>query len=47
MYITHTRVDERVALRMCVGQTHTESEHIERAWSTLRQTAAEIAAERR
>lgn len=47
MYITHTRVDGRVALRMCVGQAHTERAHVERAWSTLRKTAADVGAERR
>ena len=47
MYITHTRVNGLVTLRLCVGQTHTESEHVERAWSTLRHTAAHIAGERR
>jgi aromatic-L-amino-acid decarboxylase len=40
--LTHTRLDGRLTLRMCVGQTHTEMEHVEGAWKRIRAAAAEV-----
>ena len=37
LYLTHTRLDDRLTLRLCVGQTHTEFEHVERAWKLIQQ----------
>jgi len=42
LYLTHTRLDGRLTLRLCVGQTHTESRHVARAWKRIREAAAEI-----
>jgi aromatic-L-amino-acid decarboxylase len=42
LYLTHTRLDGRLTLRFCVGQTHTESRHVERAWKQIRQVATEL-----
>ncbi|MEE8391749.1 MAG: pyridoxal-dependent decarboxylase [Anaerolineae bacterium] len=39
LYLTHTRLDGRLTLRFCVGQTHTESRHVERAWKRIRKVA--------
>jgi aromatic-L-amino-acid decarboxylase len=42
LYLTHTRLDNRLTLRLCVGQTHTEARHVERAWQLIQQTAREL-----
>jgi aromatic-L-amino-acid decarboxylase len=42
LYLTHTRLDDRYTLRFCVGQTHTEARHVERAWQQIQATAAQI-----
>ena len=39
--LTHTRLDGRLTLRMCIGQAKTQREHVVRAWALIRQTAAE------
>jgi aromatic-L-amino-acid/L-tryptophan decarboxylase len=40
LYLTHTRLHERLALRLCVGQTNTELRHVQRAWQRIREEAA-------
>ena len=40
LYLTHTRLNDRFTLRLCVGQTHTEMEHVRGAWQLIRETAA-------
>jgi aromatic-L-amino-acid decarboxylase len=42
LFLTHTRLDDRYTLRLCVGQTHTEHEHVERAWQRIQQVAAQF-----
>ena len=42
LYITHAALDDRVVLRMCVGQTHTEAGHVERAWQRIREQAGKL-----
>ncbi|MGH9455032.1 MAG: pyridoxal-dependent decarboxylase [Terriglobia bacterium] len=37
LYLTHTKLSGRLALRFCVGQTHTELRHVEQAWKRIRQ----------
>jgi glutamate/tyrosine decarboxylase-like PLP-dependent enzyme len=32
VYLTHTKLDEKYTLRLCVGQTYTEERHVSRAW---------------
>jgi len=39
LYLTHTVLDGRFTLRLCVGQTRTEAEHVERAWARIRGAA--------
>ncbi|MCX7681649.1 MAG: pyridoxal-dependent decarboxylase [Anaerolineae bacterium] len=41
LYLTHTRLGERIVLRFCVGQTNTERRHVERAWSMIQSMADE------
>jgi aromatic-L-amino-acid decarboxylase len=44
LYLTHTRLGDRLTLRLSVGQTHTEARHVARAWQRIRQVADELAA---
>ncbi|MDZ4698588.1 MAG: aminotransferase class V-fold PLP-dependent enzyme [Rhodothermales bacterium] len=39
IYLTHTRLDRKYTLRLCVGQTHTTIDHVETAWRLIRETA--------
>jgi aromatic-L-amino-acid decarboxylase len=39
MYFTHTIIKGQFVLRMCIGQTHTKSEHVRQAWETIQETA--------
>ncbi len=45
LYLTHTRLNDRYTIRLCVGQTHTEERHVRAAWKRIVQTAAGIRAE--
>jgi aromatic-L-amino-acid decarboxylase len=42
LYLTHTRLNERLTLRLCVGQTHTEEQHVQRAWELIQKAAEEV-----
>ena len=42
LYLTHTRLNDRLTLRLCVGQTNTTSRHIENAWKLIREQAAAV-----
>lgn len=35
MYLTHTRLNDRLVLRMSIGQTNTELRHVEQAWKQI------------
>ncbi len=39
LYLTHTRLDGRFTLRLCVGQTTTTQRHVEQAWRRIQQEA--------
>jgi aromatic-L-amino-acid/L-tryptophan decarboxylase len=39
LYFTHTRLNDRLTLRFCVGQTNTTERHVERAWSRIQEEA--------
>ncbi|MBN1422610.1 MAG: aspartate aminotransferase family protein [Planctomycetes bacterium] len=39
IFITHTKLDGKLTLRMSVGQTYTEARHVERAWTLIREAA--------
>jgi aromatic-L-amino-acid decarboxylase len=34
-YLTHTRLDGKLTLRMAIGQTHTELRHVTAAWEAI------------
>ena len=43
LYLTHTRLQNRMALRFCVGQTNTQSRHVARAWKRILEEATKLA----
>jgi aromatic-L-amino-acid decarboxylase len=40
VYLTHTRLNDRLTLRLSVAQTQTEIRHVERAWKRICEEAA-------
>ena len=42
LYLTHTRLDDKLTLRLCVGQTNTTERHVEKAWKMIQKTASEL-----
>jgi aromatic-L-amino-acid decarboxylase len=44
LYLTHTKLDGKMTLRLCVGQTNTQERHVERAWRRIREEAEKVAA---
>ncbi|MDD4754804.1 MAG: pyridoxal-dependent decarboxylase [Prolixibacteraceae bacterium] len=44
-YFTHTKLNDQMVLRMCIAQTHTEEEHVLRAWKLICETAEKISTE--
>ena len=45
LYLTHTRLDDRLALRLAVGGPATRRAHVEAAWARIVETAGEITAD--
>jgi aromatic-L-amino-acid decarboxylase len=43
LFLTHTKLNGRLTLRLCVGQTNTQARHVQRAWERIRQEAAKLA----
>jgi aromatic-L-amino-acid/L-tryptophan decarboxylase len=41
LYLTHTRLRDRLTLRLCIGQTNTTERHVREAWARIREVAAE------
>jgi aromatic-L-amino-acid/L-tryptophan decarboxylase len=42
LYLTHTRLHNKLTLRFCVGQTNTTERHVERAWNRIREEAEKM-----
>jgi aromatic-L-amino-acid decarboxylase len=42
LYLTHTKLDGRMTLRMCIGQTNTEARHVEEAWRLMVELAGDL-----
>lgn len=42
VYLTHTRLEGRLTLRLCVGQTRTESRNVQRAWRIIQEETAAL-----
>lgn len=43
IYLSHTKLNNRFVLRLCVGQTFTEKRHVEKAWEVIQKKAKELA----
>ena len=44
LYLTHTKLDDRLVLRLCIGQTATEHRHVARAWARIQEEADRLVA---
>ena len=42
-YLTHTRLDDRLVIRVSIGQTHTEERHVRALWDHLMSLADDLA----
>jgi len=42
LYLTHTRLNDEMTLRFCVGQTNTQERHVERAWERIKEEADKL-----
>jgi aromatic-L-amino-acid/L-tryptophan decarboxylase len=42
LYLTHTRLNDRLTLRFCVGQTNTTERHVEQAWRRIQEEAEKL-----
>jgi aromatic-L-amino-acid decarboxylase len=42
LYLTHTRLDDRMALRMSIGQTNTAERHLRNAWRRIQEEAGKL-----
>ena len=47
LYLTHTRLDDRLVLRLAVGGPATRREHVEAAWAHIVEAAQQVSAETR
>jgi len=47
LYLTHTRLDDRLVLRLAIGSPATRREHVEAAWTSIVETARQVSAETR
>jgi aromatic-L-amino-acid decarboxylase len=43
LYLTHTRLNDLLTLRLCVGQTNTTARHVENAWKRIQEEAGKLA----
>ena len=39
LFLTHTKLDGKLTLRLSVGQTHTQARHVEHAWKRIQEEA--------
>ena len=42
IFLTHTKLGGRLVLRVCIGQSRTELEHVEQAWRLIKVTAERL-----
>jgi len=42
LYLTHTKLDGKLTLRMSIGQSRTELRHVERAWQRIQEEAGKL-----
>ncbi len=46
LFLTHTKLDGRLVLRLAIGGTYTELRHVQGAWDTIRASARALSTER-
>jgi aromatic-L-amino-acid decarboxylase len=44
LFLTHTKLNGKFTLRLCVGQTNTQARHVEKAWRRICEEAEKVAA---
>jgi aromatic-L-amino-acid decarboxylase len=42
LFLTHTKLNGKLTLRLCVGQTNTEAKHVEHAWKRIREESQKL-----
>ncbi len=42
IYLTHTKLEGQIVLRMCIAQTSTTEQHVTKAWKIIRECAEEL-----
>ena len=42
LYLTHTKLDGKLSLRLCIAQTNTEARHVEKAWRRVQEEAEKV-----
>ena len=42
LFLTHTKLNGKLTLRLSVGQTNTQERHVERAWESIREEAGRL-----
>jgi aromatic-L-amino-acid decarboxylase len=42
LYLTHTKLADKLTLRLCVGQANTEERHLVKVWARVKEEAAKI-----
>jgi aromatic-L-amino-acid decarboxylase len=42
LYLTHTKLNDKLTLRLCVGQTNTTECHVEKAWKRIQEEASRL-----
>jgi aromatic-L-amino-acid decarboxylase len=42
LFLTHTKLNGKLTLRLCVGQTNTKTSHVEKAWERIRDAATNL-----
>ena len=42
LFLTHTKLNGKLTLRLSVGQTHTQARHVEKAWKRIREEAENL-----
>jgi aromatic-L-amino-acid decarboxylase len=42
LFLTHTKLNGKLTLRLCVGQTHTQARHVQKAWKRIQEEGEEV-----
>jgi aromatic-L-amino-acid decarboxylase len=42
LYLTHTKLRDKITLRVCIGQEDTQARHVEKAWKRIQEEAAKL-----